>query len=167
MIARRSLLASVAVFMARPAIAETAARAVRIGMIWAGAARTPEDDPWMRGFLEEMQRLGYTTGKNLAFETRIASGDDKRLADAAAELIALRPDVIFVTATPSLMALAKQHSTVPVVFIVGGDPVQLGVAQSLGHPGGSFTGLFNNAGDVLPKSLQMLRDLLPQARRRI
>jgi putative tryptophan/tyrosine transport system substrate-binding protein len=165
MMTRRSLLASGAVLTVFPASAQLRRGPFRVGFLWAGTPWTP-DSPLLRPFTEEIQRLGYVPGNNLAFEARSSEGDDKRLPDLAAELLALRPDVILVSSTPAVMALAKQRSTVPVVFVIGVDPVgRLGIAQSLSHPGGSFTGFFNNAGDVLPKSLQMLRDLLPQARR--
>jgi putative ABC transport system substrate-binding protein len=165
MITRRTLLASGAIFAAIPSVAQPKEGPFRAGLQWAGQALTPENSPWMQAFTEELERLGYVGGKNLEFETRTAGGDTKRLPDLAAELLALRPDVILVSTTASLMALANQHATVPVVFTIGVDPIGLGIVQSLAHPGGYFTGLFNNAGDVLPRSLQMLRDLLPQARR--
>src|SRR5262249_3002924 len=85
--------------------------------------------------------------------------------ELVAEVIASRPHVIFVGATPTLMALFNQHPTVPVVFVIGIDPIELGVVQSLAHPGGVFTGLFNNADDHGPKNVPLMRDLLPQARR--
>jgi putative ABC transport system substrate-binding protein len=160
MITRRIFLASAAALATRPTAA--AERVFRIGLLWAGS----DDNPWIKFFVEELSTRGYVLGKNLAFEMRAAGGDANRLTGLTADLLALRPDVILVSTTASVMALAKQQSTVPVVFVIGVDPVErLKVAQSLSHPGGSFTGLFNNAGDVLPKSLQMLRDLLPQARR--
>jgi putative ABC transport system substrate-binding protein len=73
--------------------------------------------------------------------------------------------VILVTATPTLMALANQHTTIPVVFVIGVDPVGLGVVQSIAHPGGVFTGLYNNGGEHLEKNVQLMRDLLPHGRR--
>jgi len=119
----------------------------------------------MQAFVERLGQLGYASGKNLSFETREASGDEARLAEITGELIAARPDVIFVGATPTLMALFKQHSSVPVVFVIGFDPIKLGVVKNLARPDGNFTGLFNNATDVFSKTYQIIRDLLPDARR--
>jgi putative ABC transport system substrate-binding protein len=137
MMTRRSLLASGALAAMLPGSAQSRQGTFRVGFLWAGTAWAP-DSPLIRPFTEEIERRGYVPGKNLAFEARSSEGDDKRLPDLAAELLALHPDVFLVSSTPSVMALAKQHSTVPVVFVVGVDPVgRLKIAESLSHPGGS------------------------------
>jgi putative ABC transport system substrate-binding protein len=133
----------------------------RVCFFVAGAEVTP----WIDAFTAEMAKLGYAIGNNWRFERVNLGGDTKRLPEAAAEVLALHPDVILVSATPTLMALAKQHATIPVVFVIGVDPVGLGIVQSLAHPGGNFTGMFNNGGDHLEKNVQLMRELLPQGHR--
>src|SRR5262249_25064681 len=85
--------------------------------------------------------------------------------ELAGELLATNPDVIFVTGLPALMALFKQRSSIPVVFVIGFDPVKFGIVDSLARPKGNFTGLFNIATDVVSKNLQIVRDLLPDSGR--
>jgi ABC-type uncharacterized transport system substrate-binding protein len=161
MITRRRLLAASAALATLPAQAAERAGPFRVCLFWAGA----EIAPWIDAFAAEMTKLGYVNGDNWRFEKVSAGGDPQRLPEAAGNLLAQHPDVILVTATPTLMALAKQHATIPVVFVIGVDPIGLGIVQSLAHPGGNFTGLFNNAGDHLEKNVQLMRDLLPQGRR--
>jgi putative ABC transport system substrate-binding protein len=131
MLTRRFLLTAGAALATIPAKAAEDAGSFRVGRLLASG----EVKPWIDAFVEEMAKLGYATGKNWRFETVDAGGDMKRLPDAAAEILALHPDVILVTSTPTLMALANQHATIPVVFVIGIDPMSLGVVQSLSHPG--------------------------------
>jgi putative ABC transport system substrate-binding protein len=166
MVTRRLVVGGGLAFAALPAAAQLRAGTFRIGLLAAGGqVLLPENNPWMQAFAERLDRLGYTIGKNLSFETRAAGGNDKRLLELASELIATRPDAILVTSTPALMALFKQNSPIPVVFVIGFDPVKLGVVKNIARPDGNFTGLFNNATDVISKNFQILRDLLPNARR--
>src|SRR5579862_3386895 len=140
MITRRFLLAGSGVTAVLPAKAAERAEPFRVCLFVGGAEVTP----WTNVFSEEMTKLGYAMGKNWRFDRVYGGGDSKRLPEAVAEVLALQPDVILVTSTPTLMALVNQHATTPVVFVIGVDPISLGVVQSLAHPGGNFTGLFNN-----------------------
>ena len=158
---RRLFLASGAALTTFSARAEEQTGPFRVAALWVGSG-----PPWLPEFMEEMGKLGYATDHNLSFEALSADGQATRLPELAAELLARRPDVILVGGAAPAMAFANLHVNVPVVFIaLGVDPIRLGLVQSLPHPGGYFTGLFNNAGDHNEKNLQLLRDLLPNARR--
>jgi putative tryptophan/tyrosine transport system substrate-binding protein len=161
MITRRVLLAASAGLAALPAKAAERTGPFRACFFASGAEITP----WIDAFTAEMAKLGYVIGNNWRFDKVNVGGDAKRIPEAVTEVLALHPDVILTTATPTLMALANQQAKSPVVFVIGSDPIKLGIVQSLAHPGGSFTGFFNNAADHLAKNLQLIRDLLPQARR--
>jgi putative tryptophan/tyrosine transport system substrate-binding protein len=165
MILRRTLLATGAVMLARPAMAAPRAtdRFV-VGLLTSGNAAAAERS--LAPCREKLTELGYVEGKNIRFEVRSADGRFGLLPSLAVELIALHPDVIYVTSTPALMALYKAQADIPVVFAgIGPDPIGLGVVQSMPHPGGNFTGITNNVVELNPKRMQLFRELLPQATR--
>jgi putative tryptophan/tyrosine transport system substrate-binding protein len=161
---RRYLLAAAAAAFAWPATAQLRFDPYRVGVLFGGTALSP-DQPWFAAFLKELGERGYIDGKNIGIETRAAGGQFDLLPGLATELEAIHPDVIVATTTPSLMALYKGHCDIPVIFMSGVDPVQLGVAKSVPHPGGNYSGIVNTAGELTGKRLQILRDLLPQASR--
>jgi putative ABC transport system substrate-binding protein len=110
--------------------------------------------------------LGYIEGKNTTFEVRSAEGEVERFSAIAAELATLNLDVIVASNTPSIIALKKTGTSIPVVFtLIGSDPVRLGVVESIPRPGGSFTGIINNNLEIAAKRLQMLKELVPGATR--
>lgn len=164
-IRRRLLFAAGAFAFVRPAFAEVrGGSSYRIGHLSSGPVAT--DNAVLAPFREKLKSLGYDEGRNIAFEIRVANGNYELLPTLAAEIVATRPDIIFVATTPSLMAIFRQKASVPVVFAgIGPDPVGLGVIESIRHPGGDFTGITNNANEIIPKRLEMLRELLPDATR--
>jgi putative tryptophan/tyrosine transport system substrate-binding protein len=91
-------------------------------------------------FLETLQKLGWAAGRNVQIEYRWGTGDAERAKASAAELIRLAPDAIVVATTPALAELHRMTSTIPIVFIQVGDPVEAGFAASLARPGGNMTG---------------------------
>ena len=117
----------------------------------------PNADAFRRGLHE----LGYVEGQNIALEVRSAEGDYRRLPALAAELVALKPDVIVTNSEPAIRAVKEVAGTIPIVMSVGGDAVALGYAQSLAHPGGNLTGQTTLSTDVLGKRLQMLLEIVP------
>jgi putative ABC transport system substrate-binding protein len=90
-------------------------------------------DAFRRGLVE----LGYVEGQNVALEVRSAEGDNRKLPALAAELVALKPDVIVTNSEPAIRAVKEVAGTIPIVMSVVGDAVALGYAQSLAHPGGN------------------------------
>jgi putative ABC transport system substrate-binding protein len=107
--------------------------------------------------------LGYVEGQNIALEARSANGDNARLPNLAAELAALKPDVIVTNGEAAIRAVRDVAGTIPIVMAIVDDPVALGFAQSLGRPGGNLTGLTIQATDVLSRRLQILHEAVPEA----
>jgi len=115
-------------------------------------------------FEKGLGELGFSQGKNLSIDYRFADGALDRLPDMAAEL-AKRPlaALVAVGGSNSAMAAKRATSTIPIVFVIGGDPVRLGLAASLSRPGGNATGMTIISADLAPKRLGLLRELVPNA----
>jgi putative ABC transport system substrate-binding protein len=103
-------------------------------------------------------------GQNVVLESRYGLGDRKKLDEAAAELVASKVDVIL-TWSQGLTAALLATKTIPVVFLLVIDPVGLGVVESLRRPGGNATGISNGGPELVVKRLQMLKELVPDARK--
>jgi putative tryptophan/tyrosine transport system substrate-binding protein len=116
-------------------------------------------------FRDELRKLGYVDGKNLVIERRAAEGHFERLDPLANELIALKPDVIVATATPSIAAAQRATTTIPIVMWGSGDAVASGFIKSLAHPGGNLTGVASMFSNTIGKSLELLQSILPSATR--
>src|SRR5262245_48221803 len=109
----------------------------RIGVLMPFAKDNPDPQARITAFLQELQKLGWTEGRNLQMEYRWDTGD---LQKAAAELVVLSPDVIFANSTPAVAALQQATRSVPIVFAQVADPVSGGFVASLAKPGGNITG---------------------------
>ena len=121
-----------------------------------------EDSGLIEPLLQRLRELGYSEGKNLAFEYRSAEGRPERLEQLAAELVRAEPDVLVAGWGTLTAQVAKAATTtVPVVFTSAGDPIGAGVIASLNQPGGNVTGLTSQASDILGKRLQILAQLIP------
>lgn len=107
---------------------------------------------------------GYVEGRNVAIEPRWASGVYDQLQAFAADLVARKVDVIVALGPPSLRAAAAATSTIPVVFVVGSDPVRDGLVASMSRPDRNLTGISFLAVDLTPKRLQLAAELQPQAK---
>ena len=118
-------------------------------------------EPFRRGLRE----LGYVEGQTIVVEYRFAGGKPERLAELAAELADLKVDVIVTAATPAARAAKKATSTIPIVMVDPGDPVALGLVQSLARPGGNATALTSFAPELAGKRLQLLTEMAPGASR--
>ena len=115
---------------------------------------------------KELRRLGWIEGTNLAVERRAAEGEYDRLPNLAAELVALKPDVIVGPSSTVARAVKDATSDIPIVFSFVGDPVGSGLVQSLAHPGSNLTGVTGIVtGEYLAKNFEILQELLPTAKR--
>src|SRR5215207_9709808 len=123
-----------------------------------------ESEPHLRAFEAGLREAGYVGGQNVALEHRWASGHYERLSDLASELVSERVQVIAATGgNVSALAAKSATSTIPVVFIVGADPVALGLVASLHQPGSNATGMSVLTTDLGRKRLELLDALVPQA----
>ena len=112
----------------------------RIGVLMNLASDDAEAQARIAAFQQALQQLGWTDGRNVRIDYRWAAGDAGRFHRYAEELLALAPDVILASATPSVQALQQVTRTVPIVFANVGDPVAMGFVASLARPGGNTTG---------------------------
>lgn len=113
-------------------------------------------------FIQELQKLGWSEGRNLQIEYRWTTGD---LQKAATELAALPLDAILATATPSVAALQQATRTLPIVFVMVADPVASGFVASLAKPGGNITGFPNFEYGIGTKWLELLKEIAPRVTR--
>jgi putative ABC transport system substrate-binding protein len=149
--------------LAAPCSAEAqqaAAKVPRIGFL----ALNPGANPHLReAFLQGLRDLGYVEGRNVVIEYRSAEGKLERLRALAAELVALKVDVIVTGGgTPTALAAKEATRTLPIVFTSATDPVTDGLVTSLAHPGGNVTGLSNLAPELVGKCLEQLKEAVPQ-----
>ena len=126
-------------------------------VLWVSTEAQP--DPFIAGFLEGMRERSYVEGQNLALVLRYVPGDPARLRAMLPELLSVSADLI-VSSGPAILAM-RAATGKPVLFAISGDPVELGIADSLSRPGKNFTGTTFMSLDVAQKRVQLLRELLP------
>jgi ABC-type uncharacterized transport system substrate-binding protein len=113
-------------------------------------------------YRQELSKLGWIEGKNIAFEYRFAEQKPERLPELAAELVRLKVDLIVTTGVPPALEAKKATSTIPIVMNNVIDPVALGLVDSLARPGGNVTGLTTLATELNTKRLEILKDAVPK-----
>jgi len=157
---RRFLMAGVLLVVPALVAAQPAEqRTWRIGFLSSASPKSVASR--VEAFKQGLRDLGYVEGRNLAIEYRWTEGKDARLAELAAELVALKVDVIVTQGTVPTIAARRATSTIPVVFATAGDAVAAGLADSLARPAGNVTGLTIIAPELSGKRLQLIREIDP------
>jgi len=142
--------------------AQQTAKVARIGYL----STNHDANPHLReAFLQGLRDLGYVEGRNVVIEYRDAEGKPERLPALAAELVALKVDVIVAGGTPQALAAKHATRTVPIVFVGAADPVTSGLVTSLARPGGNVTGLSMLAPELVGKCLEQLKQAVPAVSR--
>jgi len=158
---RRAFVTGLGAVLAAPCAPE-AQQAAKIDRISYLATNLADSSHWREAFLQGLRDLGYVEGRNAVIEYRDAEGKLERLPTLAAELVALKVDVI-VAAAGTLAALAAKQATrtLPIVFIAVGNPVTSGLVASLARPGGNATGLSALTPELVSKWLELLKQAVP------
>ena len=133
----------------------------RIGVLMARSANDPEGQAWVAAFLQGLQELGWSVGRNAIVDIRWFTGNSADARKYAAELVALAPDVILANTSSALTSLQQVTPTVPIIFAGVADPVGAGYVDSLARPGGNITGFTVFEYSMSGKWLQLLKEIAP------
>ena len=160
---RRDFLTGIVVSSTVPltARAQQPGKLPTIGFL--GASPSIESDR-VAAFVQRLRELAWIDGRNLAIEYRWAEGRNERYAEAAAELVRLKVDIIVTVATPATLAAKQATTVIPIVFGAASDPIRTGLVESLARPGGNVTGLSNQISDTGGKKLEFMREIVPSLR---
>ena len=154
--------ALVGLFSPVAAEAQQAAKIARIGFLTDNLTANPH---LREAFRQGLRDLGYVEGRNVVIEYRDAEGKPERFTALAAELVALKVDVIVAPTTLATVASKQATRTLPIVFATAGDPVTSGLVTSLARPGGNVTGLSILAPELVGKRLELLTQAVPEVSR--
>ena len=156
---RREFIAASAALLVSPRRSLAQGTRRRVGFLAMDVVPPTIQNAWLDG----LRNHGWIDGRNLIIEYRYAPSDD-RLPALAAELIALSPDLLIATGPQAAVALKSATASIPIVFVAVGDPVGLGLVQSLSRPGGNITGLATYVpGQFAGKMIDTLREMVPTA----
>ena len=160
---RRDFLTGIVVSSTVPltARAQQPGKLPTIGFL--GASPSIESDR-VAAFVQRLRELAWIDGRNLVIEYRWAEGRNERYAEAAAELVRLKVDIIVTVATPATLAAKRATTVIPIVFGAASDPIRTGLVESLARPGGNVTGLSNQISDTGGKKLEFMREIVPSLR---
>jgi putative ABC transport system substrate-binding protein len=145
--------------------AQQGERMRRIGVLHSLASDDPEGQARLTAFVQGLQELGWTDGRNVRIDYRWAAGDAERARRYAAELVALAPDVILAHGGSIVPSLLQATRTVPIVFTQTPDPVGAGFVNSLARPGGNVTGFTIFEYGISAKWLELLKEIAPRVTR--
>jgi putative ABC transport system substrate-binding protein len=156
---RRNFITLLGSAAAWPVAARAQQKMPRIGILLL------TNEEIMGPYRQALRDLGYIEGKSIQFEVRSAQGQANRLPEVAAELVRSRVDVIVASLTPAVTAARHATSDIPIVMAPAGDPIGSGLISSLARPGGNITGVSASSPELGAKGLELIRELLPGARR--
>src|SRR6195952_1792593 len=142
------------------------AQQLAIPVVGFFSSRTAADSSILTAaFSKGLGEFGFSEGKTVSIKYSFADGDLDRLPEMAADLVRQGVSVLVaVGGSNSALAAKRATSTIPIVFVIGGDPVKLGLAASLARPSGNATGMTINSAELAPKRLGLLRELVPNAK---
>jgi putative ABC transport system substrate-binding protein len=156
---RRAFIAGLAGAAAWPVVARAQQTMPVVGFLHAGSLAGAAD--YVRSFLEGLAQIGYVEGRNIAIDYRWADGQSDRLSALADDLVRRRVAVIVASgSTRSARAAADATSTIPIVFHIADDPIEVGLAASLRRPGANRTGVTSFTSLLVPKRLELLHEAL-------
>jgi putative ABC transport system substrate-binding protein len=161
---RRDLIASLAATAAAWPLAARAQQKAMPVIGWLSPASPSPHDPRVARFNQGLGETGLAEGQSVAIEYRWAEGRYERLPALAADLVGRKVDLIAAFAPPSAFAAKSATSTIPIVFVLGVDPIAAGLVASLARPGANLTGVSMLTGELMPKRLELLSELVPAAR---
>ena len=141
--------------------AQQGERMRRIGVLTGGAANDPVPQAFIAIFLQSLEQLGWTDGRNVRIDTRWAAGSAADARRYAAELVALAPEVILAVGSVTAEPLLQATRTVPIVFTITADPLGSGLVNSLSRPGGNATGFLQFEYSLCGKWLELLKEIAP------
>jgi putative ABC transport system substrate-binding protein len=159
-------LAIIAVALVIPIASQAAepepkASSYRLGFLWG----LPPIEEWTAAFDQGLAELGWIKGRNIVVEHRSPDGHFDRLPALAAELVGLKVNLIVALSAPETAAARNATGSIPIVFVVHGDPIGMGDIQSLAHPGGNITGLSQMHPELSTKQLDLLKQIAPSVSR--
>lgn len=160
--ARRTFLIACAIWPALAwtgAAAQTQAGIRRIGLLSLFSPSVTAH--WHQAFRLGLRELGWVEGKNISIAYRYAEGSSDPLPDLAADLVRLKVDVIIGSSTPEALAAKNATRAIPIVMVIPGDPVGVGLVESLARPGGNVTGLSQMSPELAGKRLELLKEIVP------
>jgi putative ABC transport system substrate-binding protein len=137
----------------------------RVGVLMQSLEKNPTDQEFVTAFAQALGRFGWIEGKNIRIDYRFAAGDPTLFKTHAAELVGMSPDAILASTTPAVAALQQQTVTIPIVFVLVGDPIGQRFVQSLGRLGGNITGFSSPDAPLYGKWLQLLKEIAPRVTR--
>jgi putative tryptophan/tyrosine transport system substrate-binding protein len=137
----------------------------RVGVLQTTAADDPDGQARNAGFLQELQKLGWTEGRNIRIDVRWNAGDVERIRRDAADFVALAPDAIVASGSATVGPLLQATRSVPIVFVNVPDPVGAGYVDSLARPGGNATGFILFEYGISGKWLELLKQIAPGVKR--
>ena len=162
---RQALIALCAASLSAPlqAFAQQRSKPRRIGFLATHASSA--NPQWRGAFNNGMRDLGYVEGRDYSIEYRFAAGDRIQLQALAGELVALDVEVIVAASTAAAIAVREKSRKIPTVIATAAVPIEAGLAASLSRPGTNVTGLTGLGGELMPKRLELMRDIVPGLRR--
>ena len=168
MISRRAFISSLGALILLALLAAEAQappKVPRVGYLSIGSASDPRRAALFGAVQQGLSDLGYVEGKNIIIEARFAEGNYDRLRALAAELVALKVDVVVAPPTVAALAAKEVTRTIPIVFMGAADPVTDGLVTSLARPGGNVTGLASLNPELIGKCLEQIKQAVPGVNR--